>query len=54
MKALPEENKRLNKRLQDFRKEAHIQQQEMADYCGLSKNYLSAWNAALINAMHMF
>lgn len=42
MKALPEENKRLNKRLQDFRKEAHIQQQEMADYCGLSKNYLSA------------
>ena len=42
MKTLPEENKRLNKRLQDFRKEAHIQQQEMADYCGLSKNYLSA------------
>lgn len=42
MKPLPEENKRLNKRLQDFRKEAHIQQQEMADYCGLSKNYLSA------------
>lgn len=42
MKPLPEENKRLNKRLQAFRKEAHIQQQEMADYCGLSKNYLSA------------
>lgn len=42
MKPLPEESKRLNKRLQTFRKEAHIQQQEMADYCGLSKNYLSA------------
>nr|WP_296009277.1 helix-turn-helix transcriptional regulator [uncultured Blautia sp.] len=42
MKLLPEESKELNKRLQNFRKEAHIQQQEMADYCGLSKNYLSA------------
>ena len=36
MKALPEENKRLNKRLKDYRKEAHRQQQEKADYCGLS------------------
>ena len=25
-----------------IRDRAHIQQQEMADYCGLSKNYLSA------------
>lgn len=47
MKLSSEENKKLNKRLQTFRKAAHIQQQEMADYCGLSKNYLSAMERGL-------
>lgn len=47
MKLSVEENKKLNNRLQTFRKQAHIQQQEMADYCGLSKNYLSAMERGL-------
>ena len=53
MEPLPEESKRLNKRLQTFRKEAHIQQQEMADYCGLSIIY-QPWSVALINVMLTF
>ncbi len=42
MKSAPkEEDKRLNKRLQKFRKEQHITQDEMAEFCNVSKSYIS-------------
>lgn len=41
-KGLDPENVKLGQRLQDYRLAAHVTQQEMADFCKLSKNYISA------------
>lgn len=36
------DNKKIGKQLQYYRESAKVTQQEMADECGLSKNYISA------------
>ena len=36
------EDEKLGQRLQFYREQAHLTQKDIADACGLSKNYISA------------
>lgn len=38
---IEERNKKLGNQLQKYRKEAHVTQEEMSKFCGVSKNHLS-------------
>lgn len=38
---IDERNKKLGQNMQYYRKEAHVTQKEMSEFCGVSKNHLS-------------